>query len=143
MHLPIVLKAQQVGAFITWSADLQDWIDRAGKSLAFIYAIMLLVAMIVGGIPFQANQIAALSNNLFEYNVSVIISLLVLIVILGGIKRIALVATGLGPIMIMLYIGMCIYLICVNGNNLLNALSIIFQDIFNKSAIGGGALSGQ
>ena len=55
----------------------------------------------------------------------------------GGIKRIALVAIGLGPIMIMLYIGMCIYLICVNGNNLLNALSIIFQVIFNKSAIGG------
>lgn len=115
---------------------------RTGKSLAFIYAIMLLVAMIVGGIPFQANQITALSNSLFEYNVSVIISLLVLIVILGGIKRIAFVATGLAPIMIVLYIGMCIYLICVNGNNLVNALSIIFQDIFNKSAVGGGVLSG-
>lgn len=115
---------------------------KTGKSLAFTYAIMLLVAMILGGIPFQANQIAALLNNLFEYNASVIISLLVLVVILGGIKRIAFVSTGLAPIMIMLYIGMCIYLICVNGNNLLNALSIIFQDIFNKSAIGGGILSG-
>ncbi|MDR2548319.1 MAG: amino acid carrier protein [Rickettsiales bacterium] len=115
---------------------------RTGKFLAFTYAIMLLIAMILGGIPFQANQIAALSNNLFEYNASIIISLLVLIVILGGIKRIAFVSTGLAPIMIMLYIGMCVYLICVNGNNLLNALSIIFQDIFNKSAIGGGMLSG-
>ncbi|WCR59402.1 MAG: Amino-acid carrier protein AlsT [Wolbachia endosymbiont of Ctenocephalides felis wCfeF] len=115
---------------------------RTGKFLAFTYAIMLLIAMILGGIPFQANQIAALSNNLFEYNASIIISLLVLIVILGGIKRIAFVSTGLAPIMIVLYIGMCVYLICVNGNNLLNALSIIFQDIFNKSAIGGGVLSG-
>ncbi|KLT22081.1 sodium/alanine symporter family protein [Wolbachia endosymbiont of Armadillidium vulgare str. wVulC] len=115
---------------------------KTGKSLAFIYVIMLLVAMILGDIPFQANQIAALSNNLFEYNASVIISLLVLIVILGGIKRIAFVATGLGPIMIMLYVGMCVYLICANGSNLLNALSIMFQDIFNKSAIGGGVLSG-
>lgn len=115
---------------------------RTGKFLAFTYAIVLLIAMILGGIPFQANQIAALSNNLFEYNASIIISLLVLIVILGGIKRIAFVSTGLAPIMIMLYIGMCVYLICVNGNNLLNALSIIFQDIFNKSAIGGGMLSG-
>ncbi len=70
---------------------------KTGKFLAFIYAVMLLVAMILGGIPFQANQIAALSSNLFEYNTSVIISLFVLIVILGGIKRIALVATGLGP----------------------------------------------
>ncbi|MDR0288788.1 MAG: alanine:cation symporter family protein [Rickettsiales bacterium] len=115
---------------------------RTGKFLAFTYAIMLLIAMILGGIPFQANQIAALSNDLFEYNASIIISLLVLIVILGGIKRIAFVSTGLAPIMIMLYIGMCVYSICVNGNNLLNALSIIFQDIFNKSAIGGGVLSG-
>ena len=115
---------------------------RTGKFLAFTYAIMLLIAMILGGIPFQANQIAALSNNLFEYNTSIIISLLVLIIILGGIKRIAFVSTGLAPIMIVLYIGMCVYLICVNGNNLLNALSIIFQDIFNKSAVGGGILSG-
>ncbi|MDM8335373.1 alanine/glycine:cation symporter family protein [Wolbachia pipientis] len=115
---------------------------KTGKSLAFIYAIMLLVAMILGGIPFQANQIAALSNNLFEYDASVIILLLVLVVILGGIKRIAFVSTGLAPIMIMLYIGMCVYLICINGSNLLNALSMIFQDIFNKSAIGGGVLSG-
>ncbi|MGL9725713.1 MAG: alanine:cation symporter family protein [Wolbachia sp.] len=37
---------------------------------------------------------------------------------------------------------MCVYLICINGNNLLNALSIIFQDIFNKSTTGGGVLSG-
>ncbi|MDR1139767.1 MAG: alanine:cation symporter family protein [Rickettsiales bacterium] len=115
---------------------------RTGKFLAFTYAIMLLIAMILGGIPFQANQIAALSNNLFEYNASVVISLLVLIVILGGIKRIAFVSTGLAPIMIILYIGMCVYLICVNGNNLLNAVSTIFQDIFNRSAIGGGVLSG-
>lgn len=103
---------------------------------------MLLIAMILGGIPFQANQIAALSNNLLEYNASIIISLLVFIVILGGIKRIAFVSTSLAPIMIVLYVGMCIYLIYVNGSNLLNALSIIFQDIFNKSAIGSGVLSG-
>ncbi|WP_395462958.1 alanine/glycine:cation symporter family protein [Wolbachia endosymbiont of Cantharis cryptica] len=115
---------------------------KTGRFLAFTYAIMLIIAMIFGGIPFQANQIAALSNNLFEYNISIIISLLVLIVILGGIKRIAFVTTALAPIMIMLYIGMCIYLICINGSNLLNALSIIFQDIFNRSAIGGGVLSG-
>uniref|UniRef100_A0A1A9VKB0 Amino acid carrier protein n=1 Tax=Glossina austeni TaxID=7395 RepID=A0A1A9VKB0_GLOAU len=115
---------------------------KTGRFLAFTYAIMLLIAMILGGIPFQANQIAALSNNLFEYNASIIISLLVFIVILGGIKRIAFVSTSLAPTMIVLYVGMCIYLICMNGSNLLNALSIIFQDIFNKSAIGGGVLSG-
>ncbi|WP_265045176.1 MULTISPECIES: alanine/glycine:cation symporter family protein [unclassified Wolbachia] len=115
---------------------------KTGRFLAFTYAIMLLIAMILGGIPFQANQIAALSNNLFEYNASIIISLLVFIVILGGIKRIAFVSTSLAPIMIVLYMGMCIYLIYVNRSNLLNALSIIFQDIFNKSAIGGGVLSG-
>ncbi|QDH19261.1 sodium:alanine symporter family protein [Wolbachia endosymbiont of Carposina sasakii] len=115
---------------------------KTGRFLAFTYAIMLLIAMILGGIPFQANQIAALSNNLLEYNASIIISLLVFIVILGGIKRIAFVSTSLAPIMIVLYVGMCIYLIYVNGSNLLNALSIIFQDIFNKSAIGSGVLSG-
>ncbi|MDX5518344.1 MAG: alanine:cation symporter family protein, partial [Wolbachia endosymbiont of Andrena agilissima] len=79
---------------------------KTGRFLAFTYAIMLLIAMILGGIPFQANQIAALSNNLLEYNASIIISLLVFIVILGGIKRIAFVSTSLAPIMIVLYVGM-------------------------------------
>ena len=115
---------------------------KTGKLLAFIYAIMLIIAMIFGGIPFQANQMAALSNNLFAYNASILISFLVLIIIFGGIKRIAFVTTSLAPIMIMLYVGMCIYIIYLNKNNLLNALSIIFQDIFNKSAVEGGVLSG-
>lgn len=117
-------------------------LTKTGTILASIYAIMLIIAMIFGGIPFQANQMVALSNNLFEYNASIIISLLVLIIILGGIKRIAFVTTNLAPIMIMLYIGMCIYIIYLNKSNLLNALSIIFQDIFNKSAVEGGVLSG-
>lgn len=117
-------------------------LTRTGTLLASIYAIMLIIAMIFGGIPFQANQMAALSYNLFEYNASIIISFLVLIIILGGIKRIAFVTTNLAPIMIILYIGMCIYIIYLNKSNLLNALSIIFQDIFNKSAVEGGVLSG-
>lgn len=117
-------------------------LKKTGRLLASIYAIMLIIAMIFGGIPFQANQMAALSYNIFEYNASIIISLLVLIIILGGIKRIAFVTTNLAPIMIILYIGMCIYIIYLNKSNLLNALSIIFQDIFNKSAVEGGVLSG-
>lgn len=117
-------------------------LPKTGKLLAFTYAIMLIIAMIFGGIPFQANQMATLSNNVFGYNAAILISFLVLIIIIGGIKRVALVTTSLAPIMIILYIIMCLYLICQNKSNLLNALSIIFQDVFNKSAIEGGVLSG-
>ncbi|WP_408647413.1 alanine/glycine:cation symporter family protein [Wolbachia endosymbiont of Pentidionis agamae] len=114
----------------------------AGKIFASTYAVILVIAMVCGGIPFQANQISALASNLFEYNASIPISFLVLIVILGGIKRIAFVTTHLAPIMILLYIGMCAYLIYVNKSNLLSALSLIFQDIMSKSAIEGGLLIG-
>ncbi|MDN5247701.1 MAG: amino acid carrier protein [Wolbachia endosymbiont of Tyrophagus putrescentiae] len=117
-------------------------LPKTGMFLASTYAVMLIIAMVIGGIPFQANQIAVLSNNIFEYDISIFISALVLVIILGGIKRIALITTNLAPIMIILYLGMCIYLIYVNKSNLLNALSIIFQDIFSKSAVEGGILSG-
>ena len=116
--------------------------SKMGKFIAFTYAIMLIIAMIFGGIPFQANQISALSSTLFNYDISIVMSLLVLVVIIGGIKRIAFVTTSLAPIMITLYVSACLYLIYVNRSNLLNALSMIFQDIFNSSAIGGGVLSG-
>ncbi|WCR53912.1 MAG: Sodium/proton-dependent alanine carrier protein [Wolbachia endosymbiont of Ctenocephalides orientis wCori] len=116
--------------------------SKMGKLIACTYAIMLIIAMIFGGIPFQANQISALSNTLFDYNISIVMSLFVLVIIIGGIKRIAFVTTSLAPIMIILYVSACLYLIYMNKSNLLNALSIIFQDIFNSSAIGGGVLSG-
>lgn len=103
---------------------------------------MLLIAMIFGDIPFHANQIAVLLNNLFKYRASIIISPLILSVTPERIKHIAFVATGLVPIMIVLYVGMCVYLICVNRNNLLDVLSTILQDIFNRSAIRGGVLNG-
>lgn len=115
---------------------------RIGRFLSYTCAIMLLIAMIFGDIPFHANQIAVLLNNLFKYRASIIISPLILSVTPERIKHIAFVATGLVPIMIVLYVGMCVYLICVNRNNLLDVLSTILQDIFNRSAIRGGVLNG-
>ncbi|XP_011862180.1 PREDICTED: uncharacterized protein LOC105558870 [Vollenhovia emeryi] len=88
-----------------------------------------------GGIPFQANQIAALSTNLFEYNASVIISLLVLIVILGGIKRIAFVSTGLAPIMIVLYVA-------IGGGVLSGLIAGVRRSVFaNEAGTGTAAIA--
>ncbi|UWI83326.1 alanine/glycine:cation symporter family protein [Wolbachia endosymbiont of Howardula sp.] len=113
-----------------------------GKLLAYIYAIILTIAMLLGGIPFQANQISMLSNNLFQYDISIIISIVVFIVSLGGIRSISFIATILTPIMVILYIVICIYIIYLHGHNLLYSFCLIFQDLFNTSAIGGGIFSG-
>lgn len=119
-------------------------LPKIGMVVALTYAILLIIAMICGGIPFQANQVAALFNNLFQYDksfiVPLILSLLVWLVIMGGVKRIAKVATSLAPIMTVLYIIGCILIIFMYRDALPSALYSIVSGLFGKTAIGGGAI---
>ncbi len=119
-------------------------LPKIGKAIALIYAILLIITMVFGGIPFQANQAVVLFNSLFQYDKSfitpLVLSLLVLLVIVGGIKRIAAVATNLAPIMTILYLIGCVLIIFIHKSELPSALYSIVADIFGKTAIGGGAI---
>lgn len=47
-------------------------LPKLGTAIAFIYATLLIIAMIFGGIPFQANQVAILFNDLIQCDKSFI-----------------------------------------------------------------------
>ncbi|MDE7024395.1 MAG: alanine:cation symporter family protein [Paramuribaculum sp.] len=69
------------------------------------------------------------------------ISLLVAIVVLGGITRISRVATVLVPFMVATYFIMVLYIIVSNIDNLGHVFSSIFTEAFSLDA-GWGALAG-
>ncbi|MCM1521101.1 MAG: alanine:cation symporter family protein [Muribaculaceae bacterium] len=77
----------------------------------------------------------------FRLIIGIAIALLVAIVILGGIRRIAGVATWLVPFMVGLYFLLVAYIIITNIERVPEVLASIFREAFNLRA-GWGALAG-
>jgi len=67
-----------------------------------------------------------------------VLAALVGFVVIGGVKSIARWCTALVPMMALLYVLGCIYILFVNHAYLGEALSLIFSEAFSLKAAGGG-----
>jgi alanine or glycine:cation symporter, AGCS family len=91
---------------------------------------------------FQANQLAEVVES--NYGVSrsatgLVAALLVAIVILGGVTRIARVATALVPSMCLLYLVAVLYILWLNLDSVPHVFVQIFHDAFTGTAAAGAA----
>ncbi len=115
-----------------------------GKFLAIFFAILCIGGSFGGGNSFQVNQslnavqesVPFLADNRWVYGV--IMSTLVGVVILGGIKRIAATAEKIVPFMCGLYVLLCLVILGSNASELPAAIGLIFDSAFNGSAAYGG-----
>lgn len=115
-----------------------------GKFLAVFFAILAVGASLGGGNMFQANQsfsvlssqIPLLEGNGFVFGV--ILSILVGVVIIGGISSIARVTGKVVPIMAVIYVLGAFTVIGINIENLGSAFSAIINGAFSPSALKGG-----
>ena len=69
-----------------------------------------------------------------------IVSVAVTLVLVGGLKRIAKVSTLVVPFMAVLYVMMCLLVICGNISRLWDAIDLIVRSAFNPAAYTGGAI---
>lgn len=83
---------------------------------------------------------ASLTFNVPTLVTAVIVTILVALVILGGIKRISSVSEKVVPLMAGLYILGVIIVIAFNFNNIPNAIKLIIESAFNPKAAIGGAV---
>ena len=118
-------------------------------------AIFFCVAGFFGATPiFQANQLIQVVHDVVLYPnnfaspdsltsnviVGVIVTILVAIVIFGGIKRIANVASKLVPAMVLLY-GLGVLVIMIQYyDNVIPSFMLILKDAFTADAALGGAV---
>lgn len=70
----------------------------------------------------------------------VIIAILVGLVLLGGIQRIAKIASLVVPVKACLYLGFALIIILLNRDHILPALKLMFYSAFDFKALGGGLL---
>lgn len=117
-----------------------------GKFIAILYALLVILAGVFGSVPFQAHEVAVMmtgyslwiDNNMWF--IASIITLLAGLVIIGGINRIATVASTLVPIMALMYVFSCIVVIIYNISALPQAFSLMYSEMFDLKAASGGAM---
>ena len=120
---------------------------RLGKTLAVIFAVLCIGASFGGGNAAQSNQAAMQLVESFGMtggNARTIIGLIMMVVvgiiIIGGIKRIAQVTEKVVPLMALMYILACLYIIFTNISFVDDAFGMIFSQAFNPQAGLGGLL---
>lgn len=113
------------------------------KWLAIIFGIATVFSSFgTGNLP-QINSIANSFESAFGTNklmVGIVLTALMGLVTLGGIKRIAKVTTKLVPAMAFLYIIGGVSVLIAHYDNILPSLSSIFMDVFSGTAATGGFL---
>ena len=120
---------------------------RMGRFLAVTFALLCIGASFGGGNAAQSNQAAMQLVSSFGMEggsartiIGVLMMIFVGIIIIGGIKRIASVTEKIVPIMALLYVGACLYIILTNFSFVDNAFAMIFTQAFNPQAGLGGLL---
>ena len=113
------------------------------KWLAMVFAcLMMLTAIGTGNMP-QINNIAEVMDSEFSIKPIItgsILSILLLLVIVGGIKRIARIASALVPAMGLIYISGSMIVILDNYENIIPSFHLIFSQVFSGSSAVGGFL---
>ncbi|MBR37840.1 MAG: sodium:alanine symporter family protein [Idiomarina sp.] len=113
------------------------------KWLAVIFAIATIISSFGTGNMPQINNIAQSMEQTFEIDPVVtgaVLSILLAMVIIGGIKRIAAVTSKIVPIMGILYVLGSLSVIAFNIDNIGESFVSIFRDAFTGSAAAGGFL---
>lgn len=113
------------------------------KWLAAIFAAFAMIACIGTGNATQSNSISSVLDMNFSiapWITGLILTVIVGVVIIGGVKRIATVNEKLVPVMAVFFILACIVAIAFNIQKVPAAFALIFKEAFNfKSAFGGVA----
>ena len=114
---------------------------KLGSVMGWLFAFFATIASFGIGNMTQGNSISSALQATFHVPVEatgVIISILVLIIIIGGIKTISSVSSVVVPVMALFYMLCGLIVIFGNLHNLPAGLSMIFQMAFSVKAIGGG-----
>jgi AGCS family alanine or glycine:cation symporter len=113
------------------------------KWAGILFAFLMMITAIGSGNMPQINNIALVMST--EFSVPKIITGLFLgallwVIIIGGIQRIASVASKIIPIMGLIYLGGALVILIENYQNIIPSFNVIFAQVFTGSAAVGGFL---
>ncbi|HKK67690.1 MAG TPA: sodium:alanine symporter family protein [Bacteroidales bacterium] len=120
---------------------LKKKLGKFAKVLAVIFAVAAVICSFGTGNMAQSNSISDALFTSYGFDTvytGLIVTMLVLLVIIGGIKRIASVTSKLVPFMAVFYVLTALVIIGVMYKEIPHAFSMIFSDAFTGTAATGG-----
>lgn len=114
---------------------------KVGNILGFLFALFTVLASFGIGDLTQANSISAALKETFNiplWITGIIITVLALLIIVGGIKNISKVSQVVVPTMAVFYVLAGILVILFNIKNLPSGVATIFKMAFSTKAAAGG-----
>lgn len=114
---------------------------KVGATLGWLFAFFAVIASFGIGNLTQANSISESVKSTFHVSpviTGIIITILALLIIVGGIKKISKVSSIVVPFMAIFYIIAGIIVIIGNIQNLPAGVAMIFKMAFSTEAVGGG-----
>ncbi len=115
------------------------------RKLGVLFAIFTAIAAFGIGCTVQANAISTIMHASYGISTTVCgatLMVLTAMVIIGGVRSISKVCSMLVPLMALLYVIGCIYILYANGAYVLPALKLIVCSAFSADAVGGGFTGG-
>ncbi len=112
------------------------------KWMGIAFSVLIIICFGFAFNSVQSNTITAAFYSTFNTNkllVGVILTVLTLIIIFGGVNRIAKISSILVPVMAVAYIIIALFIIIMNLNQIPILLKTIFENAFGlKQVVGGG-----
>ena len=113
------------------------------KWVAILFSLLMMITAIGSGNMPQINNIALVMNTEFavpKLFTGLFLGALLWLIIIGGIQRIASVASKIIPIMGIIYFGGALIVLAENYQNIIPSFNAIFAQVFTGSAAVGGFL---
>lgn len=114
-----------------------------GKLLGFLFALFAVIASFGIGNLTQANSISSSMNETFgvkPWLIGIILTILALLIIIGGIKSISKISSIVVPFMAIFYVICGLIVIIGNASNIPAGLGQIFTMAFSVKSVSGGML---
>ena len=118
---------------------------KVGNFVGGLFCVTLIISSITGGNMFQAWNVADITHSYFnipQVVTGIVLSVLVGMVIIGGIKRIGQVAGKLVPFMSALYFLSAIYVIAANFSQIPELFRLIISSAFSPLEAQGAFIGG-
>ncbi len=122
---------------------IKNGLPKKWHSLSYIYSFLIIFASLGFTCMFQTNQAAKgfeLNYNISPWITGSLISILIFVVIIGGINRIGQVASKIIPFMCGTYLLGALYIIAINITSFFDILYLIIYDGLTGKAVFGGTL---
>ena len=112
------------------------------KWMGIAFSVLIIICFGFAFNSVQSNTITAAFNSTFNANkliIGIILTVLTLIIIFGGVHRIAKISSVLVPIMAVAYIVIALFIIIINFREIPSLFKTIFENAFGiRQVVGGG-----